>query len=553
MIYRQITNLIQKAMKEFQEEGAFPEFVLPEIKIEHPEEKIHGDYAANVAMLIAKQVKKSPQEIANILNSKFKIQNSKFLDKVEVVKPGFINFFISKEYLQEQVAEILKKKEKFGALKIGKEQKINLEFISANPTGPLTLGNGRGGFCGDVLANVLLKAGFKVAREYYINDVGEQIRKLGHSVIGDSEAVYKGDYILSLRKRIKGENPDKLGQKAAEIILKETIKPTVKKMGIAFDVWFSEKSLRKSGEVKKILDLLKKKKLTYEKEGALWFSSTKFGDDKDRVLIKEDGETTYLASDIAYLKNKFKRGFNYLIYIWGADHYGYINRLKAAAEALGEQKERVNIIIMQLVRLFRGGKEVRMSKRAGTYVTLNELIDEVGLDVARFFFLTRSPGSHLNFDLDLAKEQSEKNPVYYIQYAYARICSILRKCGKSEIQSTKSKINPKIIVSKTKVFEKLEIQNSKLNLLNHPSELNLIKQLIRFPEVIEDTAKDEQVQRLPQYAGDLAAAFHQFYRDCRVLTETQSLSMARLGLILATKQVIKNTLDLLGISAPEKM
>jgi len=565
MIRNQLADLIKDAIQKLQEEKIFPEFKIPEIKLEQPEEKKYGDYAANAAMLIAKQVKKNPLEAAENLKSEILNLKSGYFDKVEIAGPGFINFFISKEYLQKQVAEILKKKEKFGALKIGKEQKINVEFISANPTGPLTLGNGRGGFCGDVLANVLLKAGFKVAREYYINDVGEQIRKLGHSVIGDSEAVYKGDYILALRKRInppplskklligkditspknsqekwwgvKGENPEEVGQKAAEIILKETIKPAVKKMGIAFDVWFSEKSLRQSGEVKKIFDSLKKKKLTYEKEGALWFSSTKFGDDKDRVLIKEDGETTYFASDIAYLKNKIGRGFARLIYIWGADHYGYINRLKAAAEALGYSKEKVRIIIMQLVRLFKGGKEVRMSKRAGTYVALNELIDEVGLDVVRFFFLTRSPGSHLNFDLDLAKEQSERNPVYYIKYAYARICSI--------IKNLKFKNSFK--------FKNLKLKINTLRLLNHYSELNLIKQLIRFPEVIEDTAKDEQVQRLPQYALDLAAVFHQFYRDCRVISEDKNLTQARLSLILATKQVIKNTLNLMGISAPEKM
>jgi arginyl-tRNA synthetase len=533
MIRYRIANLIEKAIKELQKEGVFLEFKIPEIKLEQSGAKEHGDYATNIALLVVKEVKKNPLEIAKLIISKFKIQNSKFLDKVEVVEPGFINFFISKEYLQAWLGEILKQGEKFGALKIGKEQKINVEFISANPTGPLTLGNGRGGFCGDVLANVLEKAGFKVAREYYINNVGEQIRKLGHSVIGDSEAVYKGDYILNLRKGIKSVDVEKVGKIAAKIILKEILKPMVKKMGIKYDFWFEESKLYKDREVEGVLDFLKKKELVYSKEGALWFRSTKFLDDKDRVLVKEDGETTYFTSDVAYLKNKFKRGFARLIYIWGADHHGYVNRLKAAAEALGYQKEKVNIIIMQLVRLFRGGKEVRMSKRAGTYVTLNELIDEVGLDVARFFFLMRGAGSHLNFDLDLAKEQSEKNPVYYIQYAYARICSILRKL------KTKNE------------KRKTTIQN--LKLLEHPSELGLIKQLIRFPEIIEDTARDYQVQRLPQYAGDLANTFHQFYRDCRVMSEDKNLTQARLSLILATKQVIKNTLDLMGISAPEKM
>ena len=448
----------------------------------------------------------------------------------EVAGPGFINFFLSREYLQKQVSVILKEKEKFGQLKIGKSQKINVEFISANPTGPLTLGNGRGGFWGDVLTNVLNKAGYQAKREYYINDTGEQIKKLGHSVLNDVEAVYQGRYIEELRKKIKGNDPEKIGQSAAKIILQEMIKPTIKKMKIKFDVWFSEKTLYQRKEVTEVLDLLKNRKLAYESEGALWFKSTQFGDDKDRVLIKEDGEKTYLASDAAYLKNKFARGFQKLIFFWGADHYGYVARILAAAEALGYNKEQINIIVMQLVRLIREGQEVRMAKRTGTYVTLDELIDEVGLDVTRFFFLARGADTHLNFDLALAKKQSEDNPVYYIQYAHARICSIL---AKSKIKAKASVVDYK--------------------LLCHPSELGLIKQLIKLPEIIEDTARDYQVQRLPQYATDLATAFHQFYRDCQVLSENIHLAQARLSLVSATQIVLKNTLSLMGISAPEKM
>lgn len=516
MIRREIIKIIQKATG------------LPweEIKIGHPEVASFGDYSSNVAL----RLKKPAVEIVGKLKSDL-------FEKIEVAGPGFINFFISPKYLQKQVAEILKQGEKFGQLKIGKNQKVNVEFISANPTGPLTLGNGRGGFCGDVLANILEKAGHKVSREYYINDRGEQVVKLGHSVLADEQAVYKGKYIDDLRQRISGKTPEDVGEKAAGIILKEMIKPAVKKMGIKFDVWFSEKSLYKESEIKQVLDYLKKKNLLYEKDRAFWFKSTQFGDDKDRVLVKEDGEETYFLSDIAYLNNKFHRGFNRLIFFWGADHYGYIARLKAAAEALGFGKEKLVIIIMQLVQLFQEGKEVRMSKRTGAYVTLDELIDEAGLDVSRFFFLTRSPGSHLNFDLDLAKEQSEKNPVYYVQYAHARICSILQK-------ST-------------------HLNNFAMTgLLRHESELNLIKQLIRLPEIIDDTARDYQVQRLPQYAMDLAAAFHQFYRDCKVLrpssepqsnSEVEGLQKARLTLVSAAKIVLKNTLDLMGISAPEKM
>lgn len=509
MIREEIKELISKTIKKLYKTEA-------EVRIERPENKDFGDYSTNVAMLL----KKNPQEIANNIKSPF-------LDKIEV-KNGFINFFISKEYLQKQVSEVSKGKEKFGSLKIGKGQKVNVEFVSANPTGPLTLGNGRGGFCGDVLSNVLKSAGYKVSREYYVNDRGEQVIKLGHSVLGDELAVYKGKYIEELKKEIKGERVEDVGQEAAEAILEKMIKPMAKKMGIRFDNWFSEKSLYQKGEIKKTLEFLKKKNLVYEKDQALWFKSTQFGDDKDRVLIKADGQETYFLSDIAYLKNKFKRGFKKLIFFWGADHYGYIGRLKAAAQALGYEKEQVDIMIMQLVQLFQQGKEVKMSKRTGIYVTIDELIDEVGLDVARFFFLSRSPGSHLNFDLDLAKEQSEKNPVYYIQYAHARICSILAKTKMKEAESC-------------------------LNLLSHPSELNLIKHLIRLPEVVEDTARDYQVQRLPQYAQDLASAFHQFYRDCRVISEDENLTAARLSLVLASKIALGNILSLMGISAPEKM
>ncbi len=510
MIIRQeIIKLIQKATAVSQEK----------IRVTYPEGEGFGDYTTNIAL----QLKRPANEIAGKLKSDL-------FEKIEVAGPGFINFFLSKEYLQKQVSAILKEKEKFGQLKIGQGQKINVEFISGNPTGPLTLGNGRGGFWGDVLANVLNKAGYQAKREYYINDTGEQIKKLGHSVLKDAEAVYQGPYIEELRKKIKGNNPEKVGQSAAKIILQEMIKPTIKKMKIKFDIWFSEKTLHQKKEVDGILDLLKKKKLSYESEGALWFKSTQFGDDKDRVLIKAGGEKTYLASDVAYLKNKFARGFQKLIFFWGADHYGYVARIKAAVEALDYKKEQINIIVMQLVRLIREGQEVRMSKRTGTYVTLDELIDEVGLDVTRFFFLARGADTHLNFDLALAKTQSENNPVYYIQYAHARICSIL---SKSKISNSRSKID--------------------YQLLCHPAEMKLIKQLIKLPEIIEDTAKDYQVQRLPQYAIDLATTFHQFYRDCQVLSKNIHLARARLSLVSATQIVLKNTLSLMGVSAPEKM
>jgi len=522
-----IKKIIAKAIAELKKQEGFEKIFSREITIEHPNEKIRGDYSTSVAFVIAKEIGKNPFEVATLLKIEIEKQKNDF-EKVEVIN-GFINFFVSEKYLQDQVKNILKEKTKFGDLKIGKNKKINVEFISANPTGPLTLGNGRGGFCGDVLSNVLEKSGYKVAKEYYINDTGNQIKVLGHSVIGDAEAVYKGEYILGLRNKIKGKTPEEVGEKSAKEILEKMIKPSVKKMGITFDKWFSEKSLYKNKEVDKAIAELTKKGFTYESEGAVWFKSKDLEDDKDRVLIRADGIKTYFASDIAYLKNKFQRKFDSLVFFVGADHHGYIARVKAAATALGYDKEKIDVIVMQLVKLFENGQEVRMSKRTGIYVTIDELIEEVGLDVARFFFLTISPNTHMNFNLDLAKEKSEKNPVFKIQYAFARINSILAKT-------------------------KMQIPNTKnLELLKNDSELNLIREFLKFSEVVEDCAKDYQLQRLPQYATELADSFHNFYENCKVISEDKKLTEARLALILSTKIVLKNVLDLMGISAPEKM
>ena len=525
MIKEEIKKSLLNSIKSLQKKGVFEKFEIPKISVESSNEESHGDYSTNVCFKLSKILRKNPKEIAEELSKEIK---SGLFERVEPFN-GFVNFFVSKKYFQKQVKDILKQKNKFGSLKVGKNKKINVEFISANPTGPLTLGNGRGGFYGDVLANILNKAGFNAKKEYYINDRGEQIIKLGHSIIGDEQAVYKGKYIDDLRKKIKEKDIKESGEKAVQIILKEMIKPSVKKMGIKFDKWFSEKELYENKEVEKTLDFLKNKGLSYEKDNALWFKSTNFGDDKDRVLIKESKEKTYLSSDIAYLQNKFKRGFKKNIFFWGADHYGYIERIKSAAEALGHKKEDVVVITMQLVRLFENKKEVKMSKRMGTYITIDELIGEVGLDASRFFFLMRNAGSHLNFDMNLAKEKSEKNPVYYAQYAYARICSIFKKA---------------------KGLKPLALN---LKLLNHQSEINLIKKLLEFPEIIKDTAEDYQVQRLPQYAVELADSFHKFYENCRVICESRGLSESRLALAQSAKIVFKNTFDLMGISAPEKM
>ena len=531
MIRQEIKNLIEKAIKNLYKKEV-------EVKIERPAEPAFGDYATNISMVL----KKDPQEIADTIKVNI-------IEKVEV-KNGFINFFISKKYLQKQIEEILKEKEKYGNLKIGKGQKVNIEFCSANPTGPLHLGHGRGAFWGDVLSNIFEKADYNVTREYFINDYGRQKLILGKSIdaryresFGEKIEFGKDFYwavdITNTATVIRAEEGDKylkipedkrvniFAEKGIEERL-NIIKETLKKINVKFDIWFSEKNLYKKDLVKKAIKELEKRGFTYEKEGALWFKSTEFGDDKDRVLIRADGEPTYFASDTAYHSDKVLRKYDLMIDGWGADHFGYKPRLMAAAKVLGFD-QKLNIIIGQFVRLVEKGKEVKMSKRGGTFVTLEELIDEVGPDVARFFFLAKSVDTHIDFNLDLAKEQSEKNPVYYIQYAHARICSILRKAP-----SFKSNI-------------------SDLGLLTHQSELQLIKQLIRLPEIIEDTAKDYQVQRLPQYATDLATSFHQFYRDCQVISEDKNITQARLGLISATKIVLENTLNLMGISAPEKM
>lgn len=476
MVRDEIKKIIRKAVKD---SGA----KLLSFSVEQSREKGHGDYSTNVAMM----AKTDPAKIVE------KMENKMF-EKIEVVKPGFINFFLSKEYLQKFKLKNTKKIRK---------EKINVEFISANPTGPLTLGNARGGFGGDVLSNVLEKAGYDVTREFYINDRGKQVEDL-------KKGLYKGE------------------TRTASQIQKANQKTITKDMKIKMDIWFSEKSLYKNKEVDKVLALLKKKKLSYEKDSALWFKSTKFGDDKDRVLIRENGETTYFTSDIAYLKNKFDRKFKRLIFLLGADHYGYLGRMNSVAQALGYKKKQLDFIFFQLVHLLDGKKEIRMSKRAGTYIAVNELIAEVGLDATRFFSLSRGANSHLNFDLKIAKEKSSKNPVYYVQYAYARISSILRK----------AKIKP----------------SKDFSLLNKKEELDLIKQLIRFEEIVEDTAKDYQIQRIPQYAIELAESFHRFYQSCQVIgNDNPALTGSRLALVLATQKVLKETLDLMGISSPQKM
>ena len=518
-----------------------------EILVKITENKNQGDYASNVAFALSKILKKSPQIAAEELvkNLKSSMSAKKEFSKIEA-QNGFINFFLSEECLEHQLEEILKKKNKYGNSNIGENYETQIEFISANPTGPLTIGNGRGGFYGDALANILKTQGYKVTREFYVNDRGGQILALGRSiklVQGEKlnlektelDNLYNGDYINDLAKKIdKNLSVEEAGHKAVSLILSAYIKPVIKKLKIKYNVWFSEKSLYKNGIYKKIMGDLMQKDLIYEKDGATWIKTSKLGDSEDRVLIKSNGDETYFMSDILYHLNKFQiRKFDKVIDIWGADHHGDMLRLSGVLKVLGIDLERLIILLNQFVRLVSGGKEFKFSKRAGTFITLEELVDEVGLDAARFFFLMYSLNTHMDFDMALAKERSQKNPVYYVQYAHARIASILAK-----IKNQKSKI---------------KITKQNLKLLNTKPELNLIRKLIEYPEILSEIAKNYEIHRLPRYALELAREFHNFYEKERVITEDKNLTSARLVLVTATKIVLANTLNLMGIKSPDKM
>ncbi len=554
-----ITGYVKKVIINLQKTKKWPAFVLrgrtsagkpafdiEKIAIDYPKDEKFGDYSTNVAMVLAPILKMKPLNIADELIRSLgpaRDDMNKNFEKIETVAPGYINFYLSKKYLHRTITEINKNKQKHGNSNLGKGIKVNNEFISANPTGPLHLGNGRGGFYGDVLSNVLMKAGHKVIKEYYINDAGEQVIKLGHSVLKDSLAGYQGKYIDELNKKLgKEKDVKKAGEEAAQIVMKKIIKETIgQKMKTNFDSWISERSLYGKKYVNKAIGILKEKNLTREKDGALWLKTTKFGDDKDRVLIKSNGEKTYLASDCGYLLYKIQKGFDKIIEIWGADHHGYVKRFEAAARALGFKGD-LRFIIVQLVRLVKNGKEARMSKRAGNVIYIDDLIKEVGHDVARFFFLMYAPDTHMNFDLGLAKERSEKNPVYYVQYAHARICSILRKA--------------KIFRSSASLGQNGQKKPSfsASDLLTHEKELSLMKELSKFPELIEEISQNYEVHKLPHYAVKLADKFHSFYGACRVIDEKNpELTSARLMLINAVRIVLAETLRLIGVNAPNKM
>lgn len=521
---------IRGAIGELQESSELSPFEMPEIRVERPKDAQFGEYTTNIALVLAKPTKKSPLVLAELLKTKLNLNE---FEKVEVVAPGYINFYFSQRTFISLLQEVLEKREHFGASDIGKGVKVNNEFISANPTGPLHVGNGRGGIFGDVLTRVFRKSGFDVTNEYYVNDAGEQLVKLGHSVLKDEEAVYAGEYIDQLAEENKHKTAREVGEWAAEMILEEYIKKTLAdKMGVIFDVFTSEKrEIIEKGYVDKALEILKSKGLTYESEGALWLKTTEFGDDKDRVLVKSDGVRTYFISDCGYILYKMDRGFTRFILTLGADHHGYKMRLQAAAQALGFTGM-FDFVFVQMVKIMKDGEEVRMSKRAGNVVTIDELIELVGVDVTRFFFLMYAPETHMSFDLGLAEERSQKNPVFYVQYAHARLSSILRKAEEEHFSG----------------------EQADFSLLTHTKERELMRELSLFPELIETVAMDYSVHKLPQYAISLADKFHSFYNECKVIDEEhREMSMARLRLIMAVKIVLSETLHLMGIVAPEKM
>lgn len=550
MIKRKIRKLLKETIKSFW--GDISGLVF---EVEKPKNEIYGDYATNIALILKNKLKLPPMEIAEKIASKLK-EKSFIFSKIEVVTPGFINFWISSDYYIENLKKILELKEKYGRVNLGKEKKVLIEFVSANPTGPLHIGHGRGAAYGDSLARVLEFTGYKVVKEYYINDKGTQMNILGESVylrakelsgekIQFPEDYYKGKYIYNIAKEVLALYPDLLSmekEKAIEIckklatkIILEDIKKDLENFRVFYDNWYSESSLYEDGKAEEVLEILKEKNLIYEKEKALWFKSTLFGDEKDRVVIRSNGETTYFTSDIAYHYEKFiERNFDIAINVWGADHHGYVNRLKAALQAFGIDSQKLKVILIQMVNLVEGGEKKSMSTRKGEFVELKELINEVGVDATRFIFLSRSADSPLDFDIKLAKSKSQENPVYYVQYAHARICSIFEKAKKNGLNQ-------------------ISWEDVDWNKLKEKEEIELLKKLEEFQEIIESAANSLAPYKIAYYLLELAKQFHEYYSKHRVLTEDLLLTYARLGLCLACKIIFKIGLNLLGVLAPEKM
>jgi len=550
-----VSSIMRAAITSWQKENSLSLDTFPPVIPEVPKLKEHGDFATNVSMLLSPIVKWPSRRIAEGIASHVKKERG-VIEKVEVAGPGFINIYLGKILWYEALKTVGEEGDNYGRIDIGKNKKVQVEYVSANPTGPLHIGHGRGAAIGDVLSNLLRSAGYQICREYYINDVGNQMLTLGRSVylryleLSGKEVIfplnhYQGDYIREIAHAIRNEQNGKYLEMpeekavpfftsyASDYILKG-IKKDLEAFGVFFDNWQSEKQVFEEGLVLKVLDELKAKDYLYKKDGALWFQATRFGDEKDRVIIKADGVPTYFASDIAYHKQKYDRGFDSVINIWGADHHGYIPRMKAVIQALGKDPESLKVVLVQLVSLLRDGKPVAMSTRSGEFITLREVINEVGKDASRYLFLTRRSDSQLDFDLELAKRQNEENPVYYVQYAHARISSIIE-------------------FAKSKGMDLQTIKEASIELLTLPEEITLIKKLSRFPDVIEGCVISLEPHRITVYLGELVSEFHAYYNKYRVVIDDRELSRARLYLVSAVRQVLKNALHILGVNAPEKM
>jgi len=552
MLKQELAKCLRQAVLKAQQEGALASVALPEVLIEHPQNPEHGDFASGLPLRMARAMRMSPMVIAEKVSEH--IVPPPKVDRVWVAPPGFINFTLREDWLSTEVESILAVGESYGDIELGKGKRVQVEFVSVNPTGPLHVGHGRGAVLGSTLANVLTASGYGVEKEYYINDMGNQIATFGRSLYAryqqclGKEAVvpsdgYHGNYMIDLAKEIfegqgdkflslpESEAASQVGEVGVARML-QRIKRDLELLNVAFDIWFSESSLYHGGQYNRAMKLLQSGDYVVERANATWFESSSLGEDKDNVLVRSDGSPTYFASDIAYHYNKFlERKFDQVIDVWGADHQGHVPRMKAVLRALGCNSEQLKVIICQLVTLRRGEEVVKVSKRSGDIVTLKEVIEEVGPDACRFIFLSRSADSQMDFDIELAKRQSAENPVYYVQYAHARIASILRLAQQREIDYSQGDVS----------------------LLTTEPELTLIRRLILLPEIVERVAVTLEPHHLPYYAQDLATVFHSFYKQCRVVSSDEALTKARLKLVQATRIALAKVLRLMGMTAPEKM
>ena len=579
----QLQDLLKKCIQDLINEGLINEMP-PKVRLDHTKDKSHGDYATNIALMLAKQAKTSPLELAKIIVNQ--LEDASFIKKTEIAGPGFINFFLSDASSTSIVSEIIELGEMYGKSEIGKGQSILLEYVSANPTGPLHVGHGRGAAYGATVSNLLRSIGFKVDNEYYVNDAGRQMDILTVSIflrylslcgeqirfpdngyqgqyindIADSIVVESGesfkqsadivfenickdgieggdkeshiDELIVRAKDLLGDNFQTIFQVGIESIL-GGIKDDLADFGVRFEKWFSEQSLIDSGLSESCITRLKDSGHIYKKDGALWFKTTNYGDEKDRVVVRDNGNHTYFASDIAYHLEKLERGYDKIINVWGADHHGYIPRVKASIGALGHKPDKLEILLVQFANLYRGGQKVQMSTRSGSFVTLEDLRKEVGNDAARFFYILRKSEQHMDFDLDLAKSKTNENPVFYIQYAHARICSVFRQANEKGFESN--------------------LEDANLSLLTEEVEKNILRELSRYKGVIESAATQYEPHQLAYYLRDLATQFHSYYNACTFILEDQDLTQARLSLIHAAKQILRNGLSILGVGAPESM